>query len=154
MSQISGIPALDNLTFGGLTTYRQNLIVLYASLQAGAANTWTAFRSGYASSGYQVTAGKTFNALFLQCVVSKGASNAYVVLLYADNDVGLNGTTAPTNGKYPASDSNSAIVPATNGGTLVQPVVYGLTFPAQKYILIYNSGAAINASCILWGYES
>lgn len=146
---ITGIPTV---TVGGrVFTDTTNLIMLVCANQNTNGCT---FRKPGSSTGYLVPVGKTFKAQALQLNVTVGASNSLMSVGYADNDVGVNTSTAPTNPVYAAGNSlASGFFNLNLTGAPLQVVLPDFLIPAQKYIYQVASGGTATYATVLFGYE-
>lgn len=139
-----------SLTIGGRTfTDLTNLKILCANI-SGASQKFTTFRRS-ATSGYQVTAGKTLTIYAWQAW-NLGSTALSLYLGYGDTDVGLTGGSIPTNGVYWNGDqSASATTLAAIGNTTAGAIYF--TVPAAKYAFLSNAVNSITGSCCIYGYE-
>ena len=141
--------------------------VIYLWGKMSADNNVTHLRLPWTTVGYQVTAGKT---LYLARILSGGNENAALFKLgYADNDVGLDTTTARTNPVMATGLDDTAVnglqVPPASTGASGQQVI-GSTMAlallmkwgaASKFLFIRGRGnAAWSGGGVLvhvWGFE-
>ena len=156
--------AIRNYRDGGFVTDTPtDIINLYASM----INTlqFSTFRKSGTSVGYQVTAGKQFYISSLR--ISYGddtGSNIGIALGYADNDLGIDSTTARTNPVpimgNPESGSNSQMgvwwdgtgVGPLNTMMLVVKDLIWKAAPAGKYMYFMKS-AGTHTSVLMTGFE-
>lgn len=150
---IGNIPLLTvgGRTFTDLTT----LLVLVAYVTG--ANRSTARLPG-ATSGYQVTSGKTYQIRAIQLAPS--GTNGNGQLYYSDNDIGLSSGTALTNPIYQYGTVNAQGIPIVGSSTAtiapaLQQMPVHFNVAAQKYpgIEMTNSGGGVNVGLHLFGYE-
>jgi len=88
----------DSISIGGRTILNPNSkIWLYGKQGTNAGCT---FRALGASSGYQVTAGKTLRVLALIGISNSATGTIGMLLAQSDNDIGLDSATALTNPVY------------------------------------------------------
>jgi hypothetical protein len=115
-------------------------------------------RLPFATSGYQVTAGKS---LYLAKVHERGTGNpGWWKFGYADNDVGFNTTTARTNpvmsiGVDDTGSNGWNNVPVNyTGAALITPVdfLWKLSI-AAKYPFVRRVGATPTNALFLWCFE-
>lgn len=116
-------------------------------------------RPPHSASGYQVTAGKTLYIARMK-VTGTGASGWWK-FGYADNDVGLNTSTARTNGVMALGVDDTGL----NGILLLEANLATVTNPASqdnflwklaaatKYPFVRRVGAAPNQSIMVWAFE-
>lgn len=148
------------LNVNGLVYPLSGLMVFTASLVIAGGQSYTTLRQRGATSGYQVTSGKS---LYLVAGILKGnkdaGTNGGINLLYGDNDVGLNGS-APTN----VTSAFTGGTWAAGGALILQKDalagIYpfdciGSKIPSQKYAAIANfsNGTGIMLTTF-FGYEA
>lgn len=135
-----------------------NLITVGGQLTSGARTT---LRLPNASSGYAVTAGKTFTVV--GCTIVNGsATSALLSLAQTDNDVGQDSATAFTNPVYLYGSVNYLFYRnGSQGGTapnVGQPSSFFLPkfqIAATKFISInQGSGSAATIFVQIHGYEA
>lgn len=152
----TSVPALN---VNGLIYPVSGLIVLVAAWKAGGGASNTTFRAPGATSGYQVTAGKSFYGVAAIFRGSIGAgTNGNLLLGYGDTDVGVNSGSQPTN---PASAFAGCDFTNGSGNIQIQAAVteslaniMGSKIPATKYPYVQNySNNTGNGIVILYGYE-
>jgi len=151
---IGTLGTIDTLTVGGRTfTDLTNLIILYGLVST--AGRHTTLRLPNASSGYQVTSGKTFKieAIFAS---TSSASAGPVMPFYGDTDVGLDSASAPTNPVYIGGNNNPqaiALAGNTSGNLVLSNPIPGMNFsvPAGKYPCVY--AGATSSLVAVYGYE-
>jgi len=152
MSNLAGNPSIPVLQAGNIQLVDiSGLICLGALVVAqGVGGRYSTLRNAFATSGYQVTAGKTFRILLARMVVrgatvGAGSANGWG---YGDTDVGLTSAAAPTN-----AVANNNMIPGpdrTTSGS-VYFVSGKADVPAQKYVYVLADGA--DQWFTVWGYE-
>ena len=146
---ISNLGTIPTLTVGGRTfTDLTNLKILVGDVST---TNKTTMRVPGATSGYAVTSGKTFVVDVIE-FVNPNTTVSYIQLTYADNDVGVNQTTALTNPVYALSNSSSYYTSATVAGS--HNIFYpNFRVPAGKYITIVGNVNGSYADTIIYGHE-
>lgn len=154
---IGTLGMVDYMSVGGVVfTDLTNLISLSSGFSTSS-NKNAALRKN-SSSGYQVTAGKTYTIRAVQANVYVAEATASVRLLYADNDVGLPGTTAFTNpiyyGTYAGTSTQyvTNCIDATTTGVRERAIIFGVA--AQKYACIDFTGSTGVGQFATYGYEA
>ena len=147
--------AIPSLTVGGVVfTDLQNLIVLVSFCNSTASHTSTP-RKWNGSAGYQVTAGKTLKirAMRMQIPVATAGVDAPHTLGYADNDVGLDGTTAHTNLVYIGGSSgiSTGLYGISAVASFYESPIW-LDVPATKYVAHLTNATHLER-IMLFGYE-
>ena len=119
-------------------------------LKAG--NTYSTVRSSFATSGYQVTSGKTLKLAAARLHIFTAAAGELITVGYGDNDVGLSTATVPTNATYPAGTFYAgALTSGATAGNYDIPMA-DLPIPATKYPFIgFMTGQVAG---FLLGYET
>lgn len=144
------------LVGGRVFTDLTNLKILGTRADGGQYGT---FRSGNATSGYQVGASTALTIYATKIKPRDGGQTSHGALFYADNDVGMNSVTAPTNAVYQFGDAsfiflkghlgtaggNSQDVDASHGDN------FSFTVPSNKYLQLVMTGSS--SLCLAYGYE-
>jgi len=124
---IGTLGTIPTITIGGrVFVDLDNLIILYYYVPT--AGNFTTGRAAGTSSGYQVSG--TLTTLSVTAVPNSPTSALQGIILYGDNDVGLN-TSAPTNPKY--IDSNFGLKVVIASGTTTNSVPFSFATPNTKY---------------------
>lgn len=124
-----------------------SLIILGTYLVANGKAT---FRQPNGTSGYAVPGGQTLTIIGVQIHAAVGSS-AQLGLVYSDNDVGFNSTTAFTNPVYQFGDANFSFFRnpgvTANGLAPGMPQSFATYFqvPTGKYPGINHTGAGGNS---------
>lgn len=151
-------PLAPSLTVGGrVFTDLTNLIVLqcYVSLNNGCT-----FRKTNASSGYQVTAGKTLTIWAYRLETANTASISNGIPYYADADIGFSSGTAPTSPVYIAGGAASTIWASTalaaqaTSTPGMKEVATEFPIPATKYAAWNWSAQNGSLMVTAFGYEN
>lgn len=152
MGLIGTVGNIDKIMVGSVELVDiSGLLCLGSTVNAvGVGGRYTTARSGFATSGYQVTAGKSLRILAVRMVVvdatAGGGSSDFWG--YGDTDVGVNSASAPTT---PINSNVMKPGPARVGNSTVYTVTGKAEVPAQKYIFAENDGAS--AFWNFYGYE-
>ncbi len=148
---VGTLGVLPSLTIGGrVFTDLTNIIMLIGSSKTGALNC-TGRKAG-ATSGYQVTAGKTLTISAIK-MQSETTTAWGCYFNYSDNDVGYSTSTALTNGVVlaPLSSSFALEAPATVGG--IGNFEVSIAVIAAKYLTSIQIGTG-TGDWIAYGYEA
>lgn len=156
---IGTLGTIDSLTIGTrVFVDLDNLIVLSAAGYAGSNYICTA-RLANATSGYQVTSGKTLRIDATQFYIDQ----VYTVTLafrmfYSDNDVGF-ATAGTTTNEVVYNDGGTgtyarSLFPVENPQSQVAYKYPFFSVPSGKYPGCAHGGASLNWSGMLFGYES
>lgn len=146
-----------------------DVICLWARFSTSG-NVSTYRRSG-ATSGYQVTSGKTFYITKIIVACDAASENYAIPIGYADNDVGMNTTTARTNPVAVLGDPEQTTLASGAGGVVINPTVNSNQMPAvnaafssvviksaisQKYLYskFIGSATATMMGLIIFGFEA
>jgi predicted alpha/beta hydrolase len=159
MRQIGTLGTIEVLTItpganqgGSSQTYTDlaNIIIL-SCIDLNGGN-YSTLRKGVATSGYQVTTGKTLKVRTVEINMQSAAPSNYINFGYGDTDVGFNVAGAPTSPiYYIGGGAGGTIISGSSvSGTLVKAIL--LDVPATKYPFIRNSsGTACQGT--MYGYE-
>ncbi len=157
-SPIGTIGTIPTLTVGGrVFTDLTTLIILKAHVSG---NTRSTMRKSSGSTGYQVTAGKTYTVHALQAMAATtlsatGASVSFT-LAQVDADIGLDVATAFTNPVYSAgavAEIDLCINPGPGSGTIVQSPCAFFPVAATKYLGVLSASTYLN-QLFSFGYET
>jgi len=146
--------ARNTLEVGGrVFTDLVNIKVLWARVTS---TNYTTMRRSSGSAGYQVTAGKTLrvSGVDLWQNVSTTTAAEAAIIGYADNDLGVNGASTPTNPIYPGNDGGELGkigLARTPVGRYGVPLEWDI--PAAKYPFLRGTNAFIDCSGRFFGYE-
>lgn len=141
-----------SVNIGGRNLTSTGLIVLTAAVNISGSNKYTSFRNGSTTSGYQVTAGKTFTAYAWQAFISIAAAGTTTAFSYSTADAGVNQASAPAGNVFIAGyDTSVAGFIGNNTTGLFDGVIY-FTVAQNDYINIYANGGAVMVT--LFGYEA
>lgn len=155
---IGTLGTIPSLTVGGqVFTDLTTLIVLYGSVAT--TTRYTTLRKPGATSGYQVTTGKTMTIRAAKINYITPTGSPTINFLYGDTDVGINSASAPTNPVYLGGDSSSScgVLGGTSGASS-GPATYGESSPffpvvALKYSAMFlNVTATVNI--LAYAYEA
>lgn len=146
---------VDSVTIGGFTFVDITNLKMMVASTATTGNVCT-FRQG-GSTGYQVTTGKTLTLKAYKAEASSvtAAAGSLFFLFYADNDVGMDTTTARTNqvnymnGTPGYNFARWSVLANTVEGLIYFPVA-ALKYPGVGHQLAQN--VAINI--LVAGYEA
>lgn len=134
-----------------------NLIHLQAYV-ADSTNKYGSFRKDGGSAGYSPS-GVSFRITCItltHVITTAGTPVRMINLLYSDNDLGVAGTTTPTNPVHIGGSSNFTIGVAGNNNQVGVRLEYPVNFviPSGKYggIIHFPSGTG-NITAEAWGYE-
>lgn len=155
-TQIGTLGNIPTLTIGGrVFTDLSTLIELtgYCNTNANAS-----LRLYSGSAGYQVTTGKTLTIGACKLSAATSSSNVTFNLGYADNDVGLDSSTAFTSAVWRGGSSSNRIVAFIVGssGVSTSSVEMGIKVNciAQKYVAFSGVAGAGGVYITAWGYEA
>lgn len=147
---MSYIPTQETITVGGkVFTDLENLIQLHGILVSGGSCT---LRKADSSSGYLPSGSNNFQVHAIQLFI---AACGEFVLLYSDNDMGVDTSTAPTNPVYPGGSLSCGIL-TLNGQYAAGSIVSMLSnfiIPNGKYIAINYAGYPSDGVIRVYGYE-
>lgn len=150
---IGTLGSVDTVTVGGRSfTDVPNLIIL--SMYIGGSGNFTTGRKANGTAGYQVTAGKTYTigAIRGYLMLASAGTTIQSGIGYADNDIGLDQNTTPTNPVYAYGASTAAVfAPYFSQLTLELPVLFGI--PQNKYVFTLNSDGT-KQQWYTFGYEA
>jgi len=153
---IGTIGNIETLTVNGVTLVDlTNLIILGGAVATS--NRYTTLRKMNSSSGYQVTAGKTFTVHAIDMHSNTTTIFTHASLLYGDTDVGLDSASGPTSPVYPCGDANFEVAVYSGNNSSSSSIaknVVNVFFqaPAAKYLATLIGTAA--AQLIVYGYET
>lgn len=152
---IGTIGNVDSLVMGNTTLVD---LTNLKHLVGGSATTnhTSTFRLGSGTSGYQVTTGKTLTLRAWRVELASITAGTGVLFSarYADNDLGVDGTTSPTNAiNYGGSSSNAllgryAVLANNIEGSFAFPI------PALKYPYYNHEFTGVNMTVHVAGYEA
>jgi len=142
---VGSLGTIPTRTIGGYTSASPSTLI---ALLANPATTYSTMRAGFATSGYQVTTGKTFRVVSVYSV-NRSATAGVFGIGYGDTDVGTSSASPPTNPVY-INSSNAFQTKAIAGD--IQDIAVKGDIPAAKYAFQYNNGDQPNTHGI-WGYE-
>lgn len=141
--------AINTLTLNGSSvSYPSIVLTCYAST-----NTACTPRKLNASSGYQVTSGKTFYVVGIRSLSQLSSTSACpMTIAQAEADVGLDSASSATNPVWIAGSSSVRVVVAPGLGGQSDFFINGnFTIASQKYI--YAQGGTGPCFYFVWGYE-
>lgn len=152
MKQIGTLGTIDTLTVGGRVLTDLNGLITLNAVLSGTNVHYSTARLWNGTSGYQVTAGKTLTIVgSIWSITEAATTNAGGVLLYADNDIGIDNATVPTNPVYGFSDTDLIVnFPATSVG--IFGISVNFQVPSGKYPAILTQ-QAVTGHIQLYGYE-
>lgn len=150
--QVGAVGITPSLTIGGrVFTDLTNLIILHGAVAAGQAN--CSLRKANGVAGYAVTAGKTLT-IYACKGRSNTAANTKIILLYSDNDMGVDTATAPTNPVYIMGSTANYGLTYSGGASVDQEQAHEINFqvPATKIpgVIMVSSVSYFRA----YGYEA
>lgn len=150
---IGTLGTIPSLTVGGrVFTDLTNLIILSAST-GGSANNVSTLRKFGASSGYQVTTGKTLTIYAIK-VISQSSTGEALNFGYGDTDVGIRaGTTNPTNAVFAIGDSSNMLISGLSQVGGVTELAINLAVPSLKYVFAKAGDTGVSGF-LAYGYES
>lgn len=151
-------PAIPTLTVGGRVFTDLNNLLIVTGYCLGTTNVNTSMRKAGGSSGYQVPASKSFRILAAQieCGQTTAGSNILGYVLYADNDVGVNSSSAFTNPIYMGGTQLAGVLGTGASLAGVQQYTVNIDFsvPTGKYPAFFNGSTATNNTTVRYfGYE-
>ena len=144
---------VPSLVVGGrLFTDLDNLMVLFGFVST---NDYCTLRKSGIASGYQAPVGKKFQCLAAKTITQdNNAASQALTVGYADNDVGLNTATVPTNriGPYGVTPDQYHGVLTTGLDEVKTETSIFFEILAQKYPFIFTNGMA-RIEAQIFGYE-
>lgn len=148
-------PYQSQLTLGGYTFSPEQLsglIILHA--QVNTAGRVSTLRKANATSGYQVTSGKTLHIKAVKIMNVSTTALSVGHLGYGDTDVGFNSASPPTTPVWMAGESSVPMLGGTYAASDATANAHFVSFdvPATKYAFIFLTGPSGN-SAIMYGYE-
>jgi hypothetical protein len=154
---IGTLGTIPTVNVGGVIMTVPGLIVLVTAVE-GAGGRYGTFRLPGASSGYQVTAGKTLTIYALRFLVQSSAAGDCQFLGQANNDQGIISSTAPVSPIYVGG-----ITPSSSTGNVGNLAIAqtnselgGIFFPVASgtYAFFDNGAAAFDGTIYAYGYEA
>ena len=149
--------SVNTLSVGGLVIPRAGLKILHTQIQANNYSVFYDASEGATPGVYQVPVGKTFRLLAAHCeLLTASAANPSVILMYGDNNVGVNSASGPTNpigviSGVAGSNAADYIFGGLWSATPIKELALSGKVPTGKYPTL--AGNVTNMNVTIYGYE-